>query len=48
MAMGKAWPGDGFRFFSLRLLSALATLRDLPQQHQPAKEPTLTWRIVLC
>jgi len=48
MAMGKARPGDGFCFFSPRLLSALATLRGLPQQHQRAKEPTLTRRIVLC
>lgn len=46
--MGKARPGDTFCFFSSRLLSALAMLRDLPWQHQWDKEPTLTQRIVLC
>lgn len=49
MAVGKAWQGDGFCFFSSRLLlPGLAPLWDLPQQHRQAAEPTLAWRIVLC
>lgn len=39
---------DQVLFLFLRLLSALAALRDLPQQHQWDEEPTLTQRIVLC